>query len=214
MIYLYKFQIPIAISFCLFLCLGCNSFTPDVIVSPTIQSTHTPKPTPPEITFPLSQPTPPPFLAEIFPAPDSQTSKLIYEADLMNEYGIDGYEGTRDVEGWGYRSNICVYLDATYIDIWPETLQSGKEYCEYPPFTELTGYCYLSKRTTLIVDEVELIPVLDTNWFPVGLVGTRGRPHWLCWPAKLDIGLHKATFMIQPDSGSQREYSWNFAITD
>ncbi len=187
--------------------INLTTITTTAAVTPTPEATRTPTPTP--ILKQL-----PEFLPQVFPAPYSQIKQELYRGDYMKDFGIDAYEGHRPVDEFGYRSNICVYLDAAALGLEPDTIYSSGEPCEYEPFTELTGYCYVIRRTTLNINGEEIAPELDQNWSPVGLVGTRGLPYWLCWPVELETGRHEATIQFRPKDDILEEFSWPFDIVE
>ncbi len=171
------------IFFVVALALGACNFAP---VPP--RETPTPVPT----LEPL-----PEFIVEAWPAPTSRTLAAFYQADLLAELGISGYEGPRPVAEIGHRSNICIYLDTGALTGYDEAIYA---------------YDGVVERTTLSVDGQELMPEYDEQWYPVSKVGTPGYPHWLCWPAKLEAGIHKVNFQFSQDERIE-QYSWFFEIT-
>ncbi len=162
--------------------------------------THTPTP------LPVIEPMPD-YILQVQPAPASYVSLEWYEADLINESGFGGYEGSRPVEEIGHRSNVCVYLDVGPV------IQSGDRTTDY-------GSAII--RSDLYVDDIQLTPRLDEHWFHVEVlreypdVGPNtfsGAPFWLCWPTELEIGVHKAVFEYQQTDSTIQEFSWLFEIT-
>jgi hypothetical protein len=149
----------------------------------------------------------PGFIAEAWPAPASRTPLVFYQADLIDELGLSGYEGSRPVKEAGYRSNICIYLDAGMLVDYPK----------HTPFTypddRLYSYDEVIKRTTLSVDGRELVHQYDEHWLMIGFAGRPGYPYWLCWPAALEVGVHEANFQFRQTDGMVEEYSWLFEIT-
>jgi hypothetical protein len=166
----------------------------------------TPAPSKNPTPLPTLEPMPE-FIAEVWPAPASRTPLVFYQADLIDEIGISGYEGSRPVERAGHRSNICVYLDAGMLVTYPK-----QETFTYPD-DRLYSYEEAVERATLSVDGQKLVHQPDERWHRVGFAGRPGYPYWLCWPAALEVGLHQASFQFRQPDGTVEEFSWLFEIT-
>lgn len=148
----------------------------------------------------------PRFILEVQPVPSSRTTIDWFKADRMSEASSTGYEGSRPVDRVGYRSNICVYLDLDPI------IQHGDE---------LGDYQQVIPRTSLSLNNIELKPAPDPYWGHVEIIKTLepgdtywGAPFWLCWPAEIDLGVHRATFQFVQHDGSIKQYSWLFEIIE
>ena len=149
----------------------------------------------------------------VFPAPGDQIPVDFYKSDLSREGTRVMNEGSRPVNKYGYRSNICVSIIVAEFGLSNEELWRLAETvpCEYPPSSQLDGYCYIVRRATLFVDGQDLVPELDENWAAIGWAKT---PHWLCWPASLETGIHDVTFQYQLPDDSLIEYTWQFSIVE
>ena len=172
-------------------------------------------------SFTLDRSTPIPLPASkaqpeymsVFPTPGDQIPIDLYELDLYKDEGRAMYEGSRPVDEVGYRSNICVSIVMTEFGLSNEELWELAETipCEYPSSYQLDAYCYIVHRATLLVDSQELVPELDENWAAIGWAST---PHWLCWPASLETGIHDVIFQYQLPDDSLIEYTWQFSIVE
>lgn len=170
-------------------------------------------------SFTLHKSTPVPIPASkaqpeymrVFPGPGDQIPIDLYELDLYKDEDRPRYEGPRPVDEVGYRSNICVSIIMAEFGLSNEELWELAETvpCEYPSSSQLDAYCYIVRRATLLVDGQELVPELDERWSAIGWAST---PHWLCWPASLETGIHDVTFQYQLPDDSLIEYSWQFSI--
>jgi hypothetical protein len=171
--------------------------------------TFVPKPSTPAPT-PIKKAQP--DYMKVSPAPGSQIPIEFYEADLMEEKGLGGYEGSRPVDRVGYRSNVCVSIMMEDLGVSTEELWKLAESvpCDYPSYMQLDPYCYIIRRATLHVDGRELVAELDESW---GAIGYANTSHWLCWPASLEPGIHEAIFQYRLPDESLEEYTWQFAIT-
>ena len=185
--------------------IACNPVRPLASVLTSLPATE---PLPPTLTPLLEIEPMPAYLLEVQPAPASHVSLEWYQADLMDEKGLAGYEGSRPVEEVGYRSNVCVYLNVGPV------IQSGDQILDYGDATS---------RVALYIDDTLLIPKADERWahvevlteYPeVGPDTVSGAPFWLCWPVELQVAMHNATFQFQQTDGTLQEYSWLFEITE
>lgn len=159
--------------------------------------------TPLPTSLPVTEPIPDCIL-DVQPAPASRVSFEWYQANL-NDDSI--YEGYRPVSELGHKSNVCVYLD------FGPLIQSGDELISNEEYFN---------RVALYVDSKKLEPKPDEQLayleglllYPeIGPGTVSGMPYWFCWPAPLEVGVHRATFQFRQTDGTLFEFSWSFEIT-